>query len=83
MKGGFLIPRLEHCKNTDEKGTIKLTLWGSAIDQVVNNRCHAIMDVCVKQLNSAKYLTSTPASTFTVVDETYDPPTAEFFNTLL
>jgi len=51
MKDGFLIPMLEHCKNTDEKGTIELTLWESAIDQVVNNRCHAIMDVRVKQVS--------------------------------
>ena len=51
MKDGFLIPTLEHCKNNDEKGTIELTLWESAIDQVVNNRCHAIMDVRVKQVS--------------------------------
>ena len=82
MKDGFLIPMLERCTITDDTSTIRLTLWGSAIDQVANNRCYAITDVRVKQFNSAKYLTSTPATTFTVVDDTYDPPTPEFFNTL-
>ena len=82
MKDGFLIPMLERCTITDDTSTIRLTLWGSAIEQVANNRCYAITDVRVKQFNSAKYLTSTPATTFTVVDDTYDPPTPEFFNML-
>ena len=63
MKDGFLIPMLERCTITDDTSTIRLTLWGSAIDQVANNRCYAITDVRVKQFNSTKYLTSTPATT--------------------
>ena len=45
MKDGFLVPMLDRCTITDDTATIRLTLWGNVIEEVINNRCYTITDV--------------------------------------
>ena len=82
MKDGFLLPMLERCAISDHTGITRLTLWGNAIDEVVNLKCYTITDLRVKVFNSRKYLTSTPATKFTIAEDTYDPPSEEAFSAL-
>ena len=77
MKDGYLVPMLERCSGSDDTGTCRLTLWGTAIQEVVNHKAYSITDVRVKVFNSIKSLTSTPATTFTIAEESYDPPSEE------
>ena len=66
MKDGYLVSMLECCTVSDDTGTCRLTLWGTAIQEVANHKSYSITDVRVKIFNSIKYLTSTPATTFTI-----------------
>ena len=82
MKDGFVLPMLDCCTISDDTGTRRLTLWGTAIDEVVNHTCYSITDVRVKVFNSMKYLTTTPATTFTVIQEMYEPLSQSDFSAL-
>ena len=79
MKDGFLLPMLDRCAISDHTGMSRLTLWGNAIDEVVNDKCYTITNLRVKVFNSIKYLTSTPTSTFTIAEHAYDPPSEQDF----
>ena len=80
MKDGYLVSMLECCTVSDDTVTCRLTLWGTVIQEVANHKSYSITDVRVKIFNSTKYLTSTPATTFT--KESYEPPSEEDFSTL-
>ena len=80
MKDGYLVSMLERCTVSDDTGTCRLTLWGTAIQEVANHKSYSITDVRVKIFNSTKYLTSTPATTFTIAEESYEPPSKEDFS---
>ena len=82
MKDGYLVSMLERCSVTDDTGTCRLTLWGTAIQEVANHKCYSMTDLRVKIFNSIKYLTSTPATTFTIAEESYEPPSEEEFSRL-
>ena len=82
MNDGFLVPMLTRCTITDDTGTIRLTLWGSAIEEVSNNNSYTITNVRVKSYNSTKYLTTTPSSEITPSDQYFSPPTEQMFNKL-
>ena len=82
MKDGYLVSMLERCTVSDDTGTCRLTLWGTAIQEVANHKSYSITDVRVKIFNSTKYLTSTPATTFTIAEESYEPPSEEDFSRL-
>ena len=57
MKDGYLVPMLERCSGSDDTGTYRLTLWGTAIQEVVKHKSYSITGVRV---------TSTLATTFTI-----------------
>ena len=57
-------------------------MWGTAIQEVANHKTYSITDVRVKIFNSTKYLTSTPGTTFTIAEESYEPPSEEDFSRL-
>ena len=82
MKDATLIRMLDRCTISDDTDITRLTLWGTAIDQVVNHQCYSITDVRIKVFNSLKYLTSTPATTFTVIEDEYEVPSTEEFSGL-
>ena len=73
---------LTRCTITDDIGTIRLTLWRSAIEEVSNNNSYTITNVRVKSYNSTKYLTTTPSSEITPSDQYFSPPTEQMFNKL-
>ena len=78
MKDGYLVSMLERCTVSDDTGTCRLTLWGTAIQEVANHKSYSITDVRVKIFNSTKYLTATPATTFTIAEESYEPLSEDF-----
>ena len=80
MKDGFFLPMLERCAISDHAGMTRLTLWGNAIDEVVNLKCYTITNFHVKVFNSRKYLTSTPQTKFTITEDAYDPPSEQAFS---
>ena len=82
MKDGYLVSMLERCTVSDDTGTCRLTLWGTAIQEVANHKSYSITDVRVKIFNSTKYLTATPATTFTIAEESYEPLSEEDFSRL-
>ena len=73
MKDGYLVSMLESCSVTDDTGTCRLTLWGTAIQEVANHKCYSKTDLRVKIFNSIKYLTSTPATIFTIAEDFSTP----------
>ena len=82
MKDGYLYSMLERCSVSDNTGTCRLTLWGTPIQEVANHKSYSITDVRVKIFNSIKYLTSTPVTTFTIAEESYEPLSEEDFSRL-
>ena len=82
MKDGYLVSMLERCTVSDDTGTCHLTLWGTAIQEVANHKSYSITDVSIKIFNSIKYLKSTPPTTFTIAEESYEPPSEEDFSRL-
>ena len=82
MKNGLVVPMLNRCSITDNTGTIRLTLWGDLIKQVSNKKSYSISHIRVKQYDSAKYLTTTPSTTITPIDERFPPPTNELFGSM-
>ena len=82
IKNGFLAPILDRCTITNNSGTIAVTLWTDLIKQVANEKSYSITHVSVKQYDSKKYLTTTPSTTITPIDEHYSPPTNKFFDSL-
>ena len=82
MKDGYLVSMLERCTVSGDTVSCRLTLWGTAIQEVANHKSYSITDVRVKIFNSTKYLTSTPATTFTIAEESYEPPSEEDFSRL-
>ena len=74
------IPMLDHCVVTDNTGTIRLTLWGSTIKEITNNNSYMITNLRVKSFDAKKYLTTTPTTTIQAIDETFPPPTEEYFD---
>ena len=70
MNNGFVLPMLDRCTISDYTGTRCLTLYGSVIDKIISHTCYSIADVRVMVFNSMKYLMITPATTFTVIQET-------------
>ena len=55
---------------------------GKAIQEVANHKSYSITDVSTKIFNSIKYLKSTPPTTFTIAEESYEPPSEEDFSRL-
>ena len=82
MKDGYLVSMLECCTVSDDTVTCRLTLWGTVIQEVANHKSYSITDVRVKIFNSIKYLTSTPVTTFTIAEESYEPLSEEDFSRL-
>ena len=74
------IPMLDHCVVTDNTGTIRLTLWGSTIKEITNNDSYMITNLRVKSFDAKKYLTTTPTTTIQAIEETFPPPTEEYFD---
>ena len=71
MKDGFLVFMLDCCTVSDDAGMCRLTLLGSAIEEVVNNNSYSIADVRIKIFNSITYLTPTPGTMFSITEESY------------
>ena len=82
MNDGLFIPMLSRCAINDNTGTIRLTLWGDATQEVTNHECYTITNVRVKKYDSSKYLTTTPSSQITIAGDHFPPPTEEFFSSL-
>ena len=82
MKDGFLVPMLNRCTITDNSATIRLTLWGDLIQQVTNHSSYSITQVRIKTFDNAKYLTTTPSTTITPIEEHFTPPSAQLFQSL-
>ena len=81
-KDGFLASMLNRSTITDNTGTIPLTLWGDLIQQVNNHKSYSITHARIKRYDNAKYLTTTPSTTVTPIEENFTPPTKELFDSL-
>ena len=82
MKDGFLVPMLNRCTITDSTGTIRLTLWGDLIQQASNHKSYSVTQVRIKTYDNAKYLTTTPSTTLTPLEEHFNPPSDQLFQSL-
>lgn len=82
MKDGFLVPMLNRCTITDSTGTIRLTLWGDLIQQASNHQSYSVTQVRIKTYDNAKYLTTTPSTTLTPLEEHFNPPSDQLFQSL-
>lgn len=62
-------------------GSIKIVLWEQNITDLNDGSTYKFNGVKVKEFNGRKHLTTTPSTTFEVIDENFPQPSCEALNT--
>ena len=79
---GSTVAMVDKCVITDGSGTVRLTLWGDMIQEVVNNGCYIVENVLVKKFEGASYLTTTKRTRISPTEEKFPSITKEYFDSL-